>query len=69
MARFLIRTLVAVLLTWPLVWLGCGLPAVFGVYLVECGHNAYIWLAPGFLLAFALLGVVPYLRFMRSLKP
>jgi len=64
-AKLLVRMLIAAFLTWPLVWLGCGLPAMFGVYLGACGHNAYVWLAPAFLLAFALLGFIPYLRFMR----
>jgi len=62
--KLLLRALVAALLTWPLVWLGCGFPALLGVYFVACGHNAYIWLFPSFFLAFALLGLIPYMRFI-----
>lgn len=60
--RLVGRLAVAALLTWPLVWLGCGLPALFGIYFTLCGHNAYIWFVPAFLLAFAALSLVPALR-------
>jgi hypothetical protein len=60
--RLLVRVVLSAALTWPLVWLGCGLPAVLGVYFTYCGHNAYIWFLPAFVVLFASLSLVPWLR-------
>ena len=47
---------VSVVVAWGLVWLGCGLPALFEVFFDVCGHNAYIWLLPACVFSFGFLG-------------
>jgi hypothetical protein len=63
--RLIVRVLLSAILTWPLVWLGCGLRAELGVYFTSCGHNAYVWFLPAFVVAFAALTAVPALRLSR----
>jgi hypothetical protein len=62
--RFLFRLCLSVAAALALLWLACGVPSYFGAYPSACGHNAYLWLPFAFVGIFAVLSVVPRLRFM-----
>ena len=65
-ARLIARLAAAAVGSYALVWLGCGVPAMFQVYFVECGHNAYLWFVPAFVIVFGACSLVPQLRIVSA---